>query len=389
MKKQLIVISLFFGFCFPILSFAYSDYTLVKSPGDVKVYVIKNNQKRWIKNADIFNSYGFNWNNIKEISNEELSLIGDVKLIKPENDNSVFLVNSKGYKRHIANPEVFNSYGFNWNDIITINSIETSYYPGSYLIKSETDPKVYLINNKEKRWISSAEIFYKNNYNWDSIQIVNNTDLASYYIGDAVVADEQTQQTNQPQQEETAVKNNQTTNQEQNTGSSELGSGSVSQEPEQPQEEISVQQTPQLISSISLYKEGNYLVVQNTRNTIIKIKKLKVISGFTLGAFTAIIHFPNTSDNMYQYHLEDTHNYEFSGSNIINIITQNRGRNYNNLDINEIESGEIAKIDIGVSTPWTNEKERLNKPIEKVEYETGCIVEKTTGIDVPFSDINY
>lgn len=183
MKKYLISI-LFITFFLPFFAFAsdYSNGTLLKADNDVKVYVIQNNQKRWIKTADIFNSYNFKWVDIKSVSQTILDSLPDNNLIKSDNDPSVYII-TNGYKRHIPSPLVFESYGLKWENINQINQTEMNAYTESSLIKTAADSKVYALENSTKRWIPDAETFYKNSYKWEAIQVVNDTEINSYWTG--------------------------------------------------------------------------------------------------------------------------------------------------------------------------------------------------------------
>jgi hypothetical protein len=178
MKKYFLL----FLLLLPFSASAYTDNTLLKANNDVKVYAIQNNHKHWIRTAEIFNSYGFKWSDIQSVSASDLIAIPDANLMKTASDPSVFLI-SNNYKRHIPSPLVFDSYNLNWNAIATINQTEMDSYATTLLIKSTNDSKVYAIENSSKRWIPDAETFYKNNYKWEEIQIVNDTELNSYWTG--------------------------------------------------------------------------------------------------------------------------------------------------------------------------------------------------------------
>ena len=53
----------------PTLAENKLDNTLIKSPADPKVYLIKNNEKRHIANEQTFLSHGWRWDDIKSVSN--------------------------------------------------------------------------------------------------------------------------------------------------------------------------------------------------------------------------------------------------------------------------------------------------------------------------------
>lgn len=53
----------------PTLAENKLDNTLIKSPNDPKVYLVKNNEKRHIANEQVFLSHGWRWSSIKSVSN--------------------------------------------------------------------------------------------------------------------------------------------------------------------------------------------------------------------------------------------------------------------------------------------------------------------------------
>lgn len=167
-----------------------SDGSLIKTLGDEKVYVIENGQKRWIANPETFSSRGYKWEEIVTISVEEIENFKegekldtaniknlDGKLIKSQAPEIYIVQNGK--KRWVPNIETFNYYAFNWADVIEMTEKEIANYPktenlsicpfkNGALIQGD-GPRVYLIEQGRIRWITSAEIFVKNNYKWSNI----------------------------------------------------------------------------------------------------------------------------------------------------------------------------------------------------------------------------
>ncbi|MBU1102667.1 cohesin domain-containing protein [Patescibacteria group bacterium] len=63
---------------------------------------------------------------------------------------------------------------------------QTTYSNGSLLRASNSD-KVYLIENGQKRWVPSAEVFISNGYSWSNIVIVEPSALSQYPDGPNVL----------------------------------------------------------------------------------------------------------------------------------------------------------------------------------------------------------
>jgi len=80
MKNIVIILAISLGLVFSFLAIPsfgfenilYPDGALLRAKNDIKVWVIKNGQKKWIESPEIFNSLGYNWNDIISIEQTEL-----------------------------------------------------------------------------------------------------------------------------------------------------------------------------------------------------------------------------------------------------------------------------------------------------------------------------
>lgn len=64
----------------------YLDGALLRAEGDIKVYLINNNIKRWVSSIEVFNLNNFKWQNVKVVTKKEVSKIkeGDpIVLVTP------------------------------------------------------------------------------------------------------------------------------------------------------------------------------------------------------------------------------------------------------------------------------------------------------------------
>jgi len=121
----------------------FRDGTLIRGSGD-KVYVIEHGKKRAIRSASVFEGLGYQWKNIVIIPNNILSDIeaGDIinslgkhpdgTLIK-STSKSVYLLEA-GEKRLIPSVQVFLSWGYKWQQIVTVSESELVSYPLGQLI---------------------------------------------------------------------------------------------------------------------------------------------------------------------------------------------------------------------------------------------------------------
>jgi len=170
----------------PVSAHTYPDGTLLRLEGSFKIYTTFHNMRRWIKNAAVFNSYNYKWEDILVIPPIYIEDMPMNNLVREEGKIKVYAINDNGYKRHISNPRVFRSYGFSWRDIATISKEEMKNYPDSYLIREANNPRVFYLKNNKKHWIDSIESFYIHNLNWDAIHVINTTDISYYTLGETV-----------------------------------------------------------------------------------------------------------------------------------------------------------------------------------------------------------
>jgi len=158
-------------------------YNLVRAINGSKVYKIINNKRLWIPTAEVFIAMGYDWSDIRNVSESEINQYARLKLAKLVGDPRVYYLTGGGFKRYIPSADVFNSYGNKWEDIIEITADELNAYPDVILIKAEGDYKVYQLENNKKRWIKTMEAFNKLGYNWNEIAPVNITEINIYITG--------------------------------------------------------------------------------------------------------------------------------------------------------------------------------------------------------------
>ncbi|MCK4592195.1 hypothetical protein KAT63_02000 [Candidatus Parcubacteria bacterium] len=186
----------------------YKNDSLLKSLKDSRVYLIENENKRWITSPAVFISNGYKWEDIVIVTDLELELYPNGENIKASFDlkpdgslikgssPEVYLIENEN-KRWITSPAVFISNGYKWEDIIIVTDYElNSYSNGKDVTSSDfnfdkkllkgSDPKVYLIENGNKRWITSADVFISNGYKWEDIIIVTDYELGLYLKGENV-----------------------------------------------------------------------------------------------------------------------------------------------------------------------------------------------------------
>ncbi len=163
------------------------DGSLVKADNDPRVYLIDNSSKRWVAGADIFLARGLKWSDIKILSASDLSvypegeIVGwpDGTLVKSSASPIVYVI-SLEKKRSISSAGIFVGLGYQWKNIKTISqsdlaqyelgvSIDSLFYPDGALIKFSDSPNVYLIEGGARRLIPSLDVFSRHGYSFSSV----------------------------------------------------------------------------------------------------------------------------------------------------------------------------------------------------------------------------
>jgi hypothetical protein len=90
----------------------------------------------------------------------------------------VDLIDDNGTRRWIPDPDTYNNLFRNWSGIIQdIDTIEINQGPqishGAHLAQAPGHAEVYLIDNGQKRWITSPAAMDKFYFDWNKIQPVS------------------------------------------------------------------------------------------------------------------------------------------------------------------------------------------------------------------------
>lgn len=90
------------------------DGTLIKIPGDPKVYVIQSGERTWIRTSEEFRNGGYDWKKIKTVSPERLAKIREkvqeLEDLVSDKDGKVYRI-MNGKRMWIPDEDAFNAQG--------------------------------------------------------------------------------------------------------------------------------------------------------------------------------------------------------------------------------------------------------------------------------------
>lgn len=158
----------------------FPDGTLVQAEGDSKVYVISKNKKRWIRNEQVFRSYGFSFANILMLPKRVVEVMPSEALVRVSGTSAVYALNVAGFKRRIASPEIMTSYGWSGADVIDINQTEFDSIPTTDLIVKRGEDRIYSLS--QSREVGTFGSLRSLGLDPDSVHGVNEREFQSYAV---------------------------------------------------------------------------------------------------------------------------------------------------------------------------------------------------------------
>lgn len=158
---------------------------LIKSADSPKVYLIENGKKRHINDPTVFANSGYSWNNVVTVVNANVNAYTVSNLIRVAGTPEVYQL-AINTKRHIPNPEVFNSYQYGWDNIMEVSQTEADAYSDIVLIRAVNDYKVYRMENRVMQWVKNPDVFASYNYRWEDIVEINDTEREIYTEGTVI-----------------------------------------------------------------------------------------------------------------------------------------------------------------------------------------------------------
>lgn len=176
----------------------YPDGTLAINNRDNKVYLIENKQRREITSVALFNALNYQWGNVISITEDEMDHFPTgVKMAYPNgtlikaNDSAAVYLIENGNRKEITSLTLFEKLGYNWSQVINIEPEEINnhpdggraLYPNGTLIRPSDNPNVYLLEDSQKRKVTSLLLFEKLGYNWNDVLTIYPDESKEYSDG--------------------------------------------------------------------------------------------------------------------------------------------------------------------------------------------------------------
>lgn len=181
----------------------FPQYSLLKAPNGA-VFLLVNDTRRGITSGEVFRSIGFNWDEVIDVSWDEINNYTEGKpitmesvyplgaLVQNNQTGGIYYVED-AIKFPIISKEIMNE-NFPNRKIVAVTPEELDKYktslpvkfPNGTLITSEKHSSVFVISNGQRRPIGSKQAFDHLKYKWDNIIFTTPEAVNLHPLGAAV-----------------------------------------------------------------------------------------------------------------------------------------------------------------------------------------------------------
>lgn len=111
-----------------VLASSFPDGTLVRAVGHDEVYMLEKGDRRWVASPTVFDSLGLNWDKVRVVDDSSLKnypegatindgrTFPDGALYRADSQPEVYVIENN-QRRWISNPDVFSAHGYAWENI--------------------------------------------------------------------------------------------------------------------------------------------------------------------------------------------------------------------------------------------------------------------------------
>ena len=184
-------------------SVSYANGTLLQEKGTAPIWVVENGTLHHIPTAAMFQSMGFQWSQVQQVSSLS-SLSQGLPLVSPYPSGTLLQVSGQpaiylamqGVVHHIGSWSTLVNMGLQSQPIVKINQLASNwpmgptlnspstYYPSGTLLHPSGTPQIYMVNQGVLHHITSSALFSQMGYQWS--QVKNIANLPNMSLGSAL-----------------------------------------------------------------------------------------------------------------------------------------------------------------------------------------------------------
>mgnify|MGYP001588133450 CR=1 FL=1 len=184
---------------------SYPDGTLLQSPKDGKVYLIKDGERRHIISSAAFKQNKFKEKDIIKVPEDEVAAYvsggivglpeGTLFSVSPKVTAPNYVVMNGG-KKFIPSWDIFNAWKFDKKKIRVIAKKDLDLYPDkgelllpdASLIRAAGMPEIYIVHKQKKYWIGSYGAFAELKLNMTAVKTLPVTETGKYRSGGTIAS---------------------------------------------------------------------------------------------------------------------------------------------------------------------------------------------------------
>lgn len=188
----------------------WHPYGLIVRGDDETIYLIEQDEmqqlvKRPFPTAEVFLSHGYQWQQVAQLTQEELTAIPEgaamgfrTGTLVRGTDQTTYVIED-GRKRPFVSATDFAELGYRWESVETVEDLPLrtiptgrpltarERYPNGTLLRG-SDATVYLLDKGRRCPIPSVQVFLSWGYQWEHVVDIADADLVRYALGDVIVA---------------------------------------------------------------------------------------------------------------------------------------------------------------------------------------------------------
>ncbi len=140
------------------------------------VYIINYGTPLKVSDWNILMKLGFEKTNIRQVQEEKLKKIPQQPLLVKGSGAPIYLIN--GEKAcWIQSEKILKAMGWDIKTAVAVSDDALNKFPKTQFLVRGGGDKVYLVDREKKFWISNAELFNRLGYDWNAVLTVSDAQL--------------------------------------------------------------------------------------------------------------------------------------------------------------------------------------------------------------------
>jgi len=146
----------------------FEEGSLLRGSKDA-VYLVSNGRAHWVPNENIFNLLSLNWNKVKKTSDKDIAKIPKGRIVVKGKNQTLYIIAENGTACKVTNEITLKALGLRNYSIWSVPDEKLLKLPQRPLLVKGSDPSIYIIHNSKACWIPSESIFKALGYDMKTV----------------------------------------------------------------------------------------------------------------------------------------------------------------------------------------------------------------------------